>query len=469
MEEKEIAVKRGAMGLSLTGAGFVFLFNPVIMTIDILPDALGFFLIALGLTKMSYFVGKLASAREMFVRLSSAELLKVFSMLFLQYSDGTGKLLLTFIFSIAEVIMFIPALFKLFEGLDFAAMEYNGTAMYAKKIGKNRKKRKKTKQVDVMTNTRNYILFFYVLRVCLTVIQELTELQMYDYLGEVTAFSRSLSSYKPLLYVLFSIIILILGIIYLCKTCGFFNSLKNDKIFVETLKNKYERDILPRDTFFTARRMKTALFLFSCAALTSFVMTFDGVNIFVGIISSVFLVFAAAVIARDAKVAQFVFPLAAARGIISIVCAVLQIRYFGEYNEEAVLWISGAAKQYYTLAALEVSESVFAIASFVVFLFALSKAVKIHLRHFGIQNDSAQFSKQNRDAEVSNAVNTKLLCCAILAFINFALAAAYYYILVSFQFIVFINSAVSFVFIAYAFVTSATVNSLVYKDEAEII
>ena len=41
---------------------------------------------------------------------------------------------------------------------------------------------------------------------------ELTELQMYDNIGDVTAFSRSLAYYKPFLYVVLSAIVLILAL-----------------------------------------------------------------------------------------------------------------------------------------------------------------------------------------------------------------------------------------------------------------
>ena len=72
------------MGFGLLIAGFVLLVNPVIMFPifgDILPDAIGFFLIAAGLTKLSSFIGKISEAREGFMKLAFAELCKFIAML----------------------------------------------------------------------------------------------------------------------------------------------------------------------------------------------------------------------------------------------------------------------------------------------------------------------------------------------------------------------------------------------------
>ena len=64
------------MGFGLLIAGFVLLSNPVIMLPifgDILPDAVGFFLIAAGLTKLSAFIGKISEARDGFIKLAFTE------------------------------------------------------------------------------------------------------------------------------------------------------------------------------------------------------------------------------------------------------------------------------------------------------------------------------------------------------------------------------------------------------------
>ena len=56
-------------------------------------------------------------------------------------------LLLTFVFSIFELLYFIPAVMSLYEGFSFAALWYQGEAVYAKKV-----KKKKTKSKEERNN-----------------------------------------------------------------------------------------------------------------------------------------------------------------------------------------------------------------------------------------------------------------------------------------------------------------------------
>ena len=81
------------MGFGFLIAGFILLANPVIMFPvlgDILPDAVGFFLISFGLTKMSSFIDKLAEARDGFVKLAFAEVAKFVAMLALVRTTGSA-------------------------------------------------------------------------------------------------------------------------------------------------------------------------------------------------------------------------------------------------------------------------------------------------------------------------------------------------------------------------------------------
>ena len=264
------------MGFSLITAGFILLFNPVFYVIDVIPDALGFFLIAAGLAKLSCFVEKIAQARGMFLKLAYVEIAKMFSLLLIPYNGGSDKILYTFVFTVVELLMFIPALNWLFEGFGYTGIWYSATALYAKHdITKNVKrdgKRQKNvvRSVDAMTRAKTGILVFYIVRVAATLIPELTELQLYDYLGEVTALGRSAVYYKPFLYVLMALIVLIWSISYIRRVCGFFGSLKKDKPYMDELTRKYEFEILPNGNFFTARNMKRVLMLTFLASAASF-------------------------------------------------------------------------------------------------------------------------------------------------------------------------------------------------------
>ncbi|MBQ4353827.1 MAG: hypothetical protein IJC71_02925 [Clostridia bacterium] len=469
------------MGFGLLTAGFILLANPVIHVADILPDAIGFFLIAAGLTKMSYFIGKIQQARDLFLKLAFIQIAKFFSIAFIPFTSGSALLLMSFVYGFLELLLFIPALNNLFEGISFAGLWYNGTAVY-KKIPVNKlflktetagekKKYKLIRQkmdAEMLTLVKRTVLGFYIFRVIATLIPELTELEMYDYLGDVKTIQRSLVSYKPALYILFALIVIILAVRMIRRTAGYFGAIRKDEPFICALRAKYENDILPRETFFAAVRMKRVLLLFMFAAAASLILTADGVNLLVGIISSGLLFAAALILRRFAKTANFVLVLAAVRSILSIANLIFQIDYFSEYSVEAVEWIETAHNRYFTMAGLASVEYIVALASVLLFLTALMQAVKKHLESFGIQTDNAQYSKQNRDLEVYNAVGGKLLLCSILAILHYAFTCAYHYLLPTMSVISVISIAVTLIYIAYVIHTVHAMEEMLYDKEIEM-
>ena len=398
-------------------------------------------------------------------------MIKIFSIVLIPYTSGSALVLMAFVFGVLELILFIPALNYLFEGISFAGLWYNGTAVYAeKRIKRVYKLTKKAavKPRELITMTKNYILFFYIFRVCATLIPELTELQMYENIGEVKVIQRSLVSYKPFLYIFLGTIILILGLVLIKKVSVYFGGIIRDKVFNDSLSQKYESEVKNRPTFFIARKMKTALFLFLISIGTSLILTLDGVNVLVGAISSSLLIASALIISKYNRSSLIVVAISSVRALLSIVTFSLQLRFFDEYTVEAVEWISNAYDMYYTMALVETFEYIFALASVLMYIAVLMKCIKIHLDMFGIKTENAQYSKKNRDLETYNIVGGKLLMCAILAIINYIMSGAYHYILVSMSLITVINWVVSIILVSYVIATVNTINNFVYNKELQI-
>ncbi len=476
------------MGFGLVIAGFVMLFNPVLSVIDLVPDALGFLLIVIGLTRMSFFIGKIEQARDLFSKLALLEAAKCVMILTIPYASGSDIVLQTFVFGLGEALLFVPAVNYLFEGLSFAGLWYNASAMYEKKTFKrwlniigNRiftliaritkrtyRKQPEVHKVEWITHVREQLIFFYIFRICATLIPELTELQMYENIGDVTAFSRSLAYYKPFLYVVLSATVLILGIKHIRTVSSFFKAVKNDKPFLHSMEEKYRNDILPRDTFFIARGMKQSMLCFTTSVFCCIVVTIDDVNVLVGAISAGFLIGAAVILKRYIPAAKWVIPFAAVRGALALVNMVLQYDYYVDYTEEAVKYVDKAYTQYYRLAAFECIEYVFAAIAVILYMFFLLKAIKAHLAVCGIQHENAMYSKRNRDIETYNTAGGKLLLSTVMAVINFILAGSYHYIMVNMTLIVVINTAVTLIWAVYTWHSVNVINDMLYNKEIQI-
>ncbi|MBE6541626.1 MAG: hypothetical protein E7672_04185 [Ruminococcaceae bacterium] len=476
------------MGFGLILAGFILLFNPVITIVDIIPDTIGFFLIVAGLSKMSCFIGKFSLAKDDFLKLAFVQIAKIICIAFIPFTSGSALVLMAFVFGIIELLLFIPAVINLFEGLSFAGLWYNGNAVYAQKQvsrkvlrlksadGKENKGKKKlgfetvTRTKECITKTRNYILFFYIFRVCATFIPEITELEMYDHLGEVNAFNRSMASFKPLLYLIFSFAVIVLGIVYIVKISRYFGSIRRDTAFIEGLTNKYAEERKNRPTFFIASNMKLVLFIYCIAVVSSFIMPFDGVNVMIGAISSLTLIATSVMLSKYHKIAIASAAVAGVRAVISVFSCVLQVDYFVEnlYTVEAISWVTKAYDMYYRMALIGVIENAVALVSVLIYLAVLLKVIKIHLSMFGVNTDSVQYNKRTRDLEVYNIVGGRLLMCGILAVINYIMGGAFHYINVNTEIAVLLSSSATVIWTAYTFSTVNTINKFVYGHELQI-
>ena len=457
------------MGFGLLTAGFILLFNPVIMFPifgDILPDAVGFFLIAAGLTRLSSFIGRIAEAREGFLKLAFADTCVYIAMLTLVRASGSAKPLLALVAGIIEAMLFIPSIVKLFEGLSFAGLWYGGTAVYAKKTVTHGSR---TWEIETATALKRYMIFFYLLRITATLVPELSELQMYDYLGTVDRRAFDMVYFKPMFYILFSTVVTAFGIVYIVRVSRFFRSLQNDRPFVTALRDKYTRDILPKTNYFIAKRMKLVLALFGFSAATALIFPLDNINVMVGVISSGFLIASAALLLRYEKTAFLALILAGVLCVLSVVNLVQQILYFNDYSADAVLRVTTAYNRYYRMAMTEVIEYLVALASVLIFSVALMKAVKAHLEIMGIQTDNPMYSKRNRDLETYNTVGGKLLLTCILAILNYVVSCSYQYLLVDFSLVLVVTTAVTILYAAYAVYSMRTIDTLLYDKEIEMM
>ncbi len=444
-------------------AGFILLFNPVIHIVDVIPDAIGFFLIVAGLTKPSAYIEKFAAARDGFFKLAWIEIVKVLSFAFIPYSSGSAKLLLAFVFGVIELLLFIPALTAMTEGFSFAGVWYNGTAIYQKKtiFGKPTS--------DLLTRTYRFVLFFYIVRVCASIIPELTELDLYEHVGNVTAVSRPATSFKPMLYIIISALVVLLGVIYIIVVTRFFRAVRLDRPFMEALDEKYRRDVLPNKPYFIAKDMKNVLFLFVGAALTSFAFPVDRVNLMIGVIPALFLLIAALILRKYVKEAVLLVPLCVIRAGTAVWNFIAEIRYFDTYSLDAATWAGEARTAYFTMAGTVCLENALALVIVLLFGVYLLKAVVKHLPLFGLQYESIQISKQAKDRETYAQIRTRVIWTMIFAGLHYAAACLYPFLILHTEIGVLVTSVVSILYIVYAIYTASFIRTRLYEQELNLI
>ena len=301
-------------------AGMIFLFNPHINIIDVLPDVIGYILILHGLSKLSDLERNLLSARDKFLKLAWLSAVKLSCLLILPIFDETLYLIFTFCFGLLEVIWLIPAFVDMFHGISFlesrytkhrtrhesgdnrrfggildktdfadgrvffevygkthengdypadeeiVRMEGGSVTVCAAYEGFVARDEKKTPYFYESVEARVISVLFVILRTVCACLPELTALLG---TGDSYVHSDYTNDYSGLRYILeaaFAVVAGIIGIIWLVRMIRYFRVFMNDAPFLSVLSEKYDAEILPNKALWVKR--KTLSFcLFSAVAL----------------------------------------------------------------------------------------------------------------------------------------------------------------------------------------------------------
>lgn len=249
-------VKNGSMGfLALIIAPFV-IFNPDLAIVDVLPDLIGYFLIAFGITSLSYICPQIEAARPRFFVAGVVELAKLVAMFLIfglanQNERPVMILLAVFAFAVVELIVLVPAWNGLFDGLLYLGTRTGAMAPYASHRGR-------VTITGYAKAVTGVFLFFKPLCAVLPEFASLTsggfdetKFDWYEFIGLFREFGIMLSA--------------IMGIFWLIVIERYFIRLKRDGEYIAALRAKYESEILPGDIRFVKRRIKTAFVLLAAA------------------------------------------------------------------------------------------------------------------------------------------------------------------------------------------------------------
>lgn len=248
------------MGFGLVAAATIFLFNPDISVIDVLPDIFGYILLAIGLSQLSLLNDRIDEAYSKFKKMILVSGAKIASLVFIfGMSDAANRpyslLLFSFSFGVIELILLIPAYRELFKGLlTVADRQGSQVVYYSKKPGGM----SYAEKIHILT-----VAFVIVKAVsstwpeCISLVStEYTDsfvMYMYDYIGafRIIAFIPTL----------------IFGIIWMVRSRAFFNKLGNETEFIANIKRSFERDLFPKRGLFIRRTLNAVILVLTVAAI----------------------------------------------------------------------------------------------------------------------------------------------------------------------------------------------------------
>ncbi len=301
-------------------AGLVFLFNPHIHIIDILPDLIGYALILHGMSKLSDLERNLLSAKKRFQNLAWLSAGKLACLLILPIFDETLYLIFTFVFGLFEMLWLIPALIDLFHGISFLEERYTKhrtrhTANAEPRFGgifdktdfaegrvyfevyqKSRENEEYPADEEVVflpsgkatisaayegfaardeqktpyyyesQEARVISVIFVAVRAICACLPELTAIMS---VGDSYVHTNATNDYAGLRYLLEAVLAVaagVVGIVWLFRMVKYFRVFMQDKPFLDTLSAKYDAEIMPNKALWVKRKT-LSLCLFSTIAL----------------------------------------------------------------------------------------------------------------------------------------------------------------------------------------------------------
>ncbi len=264
------------MGLGAAAVAMVFLFDPNIALVDILPDFIGYILLAVSLRLMRdlspHFEGAWKKFRllALVTGIKFASLFWVFGELSNAQERPTMMLLLSFCFSILELGWGIPAWRSLIEGFIIHAQTAGGEYPLREKGARSYRTGK-----NISVSFRDFTVFFMIAKAFFANISEFSVLSDHSY--DDTAFNW----YKFIgLYRVFAVFAgIIIGIAWLIWALRYFSGIMRDSAFIESAKTKYETTVLPNTGLFVRRDIAFVLGLLCVAALTTPDLYLDDVNV----------------------------------------------------------------------------------------------------------------------------------------------------------------------------------------------
>lgn len=257
--------------------GLIFLINPNIEVVDILPDFIGTILIILGINRFADINERAASAKKSLLictYLNAAKCLSILAFLIISTSEMTWMLVFTMCFGLGEAALLCYAFFQLAEGISYTAMLSDKPEIF------NR-----------TTAFYGLSIAFICVRTIMSIFPELIYLNT-DY-GTVESIPINWEFITLMLYALNVLVVTAFGIVWYLNSRSFFKIIKRENDYLETLEKQYMEQVGSNRSLLTYRAFKTASLLIIIGILFIITIRLDGIDLLPDFIGAVMFFVAA--------------------------------------------------------------------------------------------------------------------------------------------------------------------------------
>ena len=362
----------------------IFLFNPCINIVDILPDFIAYFLLAHAFYAPSVAAPYFEEARRAFIKLGFINLAKIPS-LFIVTAVRSGNTLdydvfalATFVFATLEIIFIIPAGKNTFDALSYLGERSNAESLI---------------RSDSLASTdalRSFTLVFSILKCALYCAPELFRLtRSVDSGTSISVISGS--RYYPFAMLLALLIGTVVGSVWLIRTVKYVKYIKREGKFfdaISALINEGSRDEYRKRL--AHKKIGTVFLIFNVAAILSIDLIFDNfqeINLLPNPIFGILFTVALALLSSYTENAEDNRKYALLAGVsytaVSIAQFILSVLFLTEHGYDSLIEIANVAakRAYKTVEILSIVEFIAYAALCYVFFMIMNSFIKTNLGH----------------------------------------------------------------------------------------
>ncbi len=466
MEQKVKKIRLGWMACAVAG---IFLFEPNINIVDVIPDFFGYLILAFGLGKLADLNESVYEARagfEKMIGISAGKFLVLFWTFGLTVpSERSSSLMLwSFVFCVLELIFVLPAVIKLFKGIMELGTYYDNTSVLGYSTFQQKKKRGK----NYTEKLRSLTVGFVILKSLLSFLPELADMSNLSY--DESSGMVNLYRYIGIMRILAFVPVLIVGTIWLIRLIRYCMRVKRDIAFQNQIETAYCEKILPRRGLFITRGVKASSIVLGAAAVLSFdfrlgdVSFFSdsqlsSINLIPDFLSAIlFLIFLFMIRRWISKVHKATYFSAIGYLVFSVVSFVEEIRFFGKYDYFSVVRSEGAASEFTVMLILEGLKICFFMATVISIGVIESRVIEEHTGYVVTKeiNENTERIKATQN-ELRKSFLPVLICGVIYAVSDIA----YELFIRKFGFMGLINVCCALLFIGILIKTIGEINNAV--------
>lgn len=372
--------KTNRLGLGFILLGVLFLWNPIVGFVDVLPDFFGYLLIYVGSYKLADLNPHIEEARTKLRVLLWVGAGQLFAMWFLysvmggseeinRYEQPTGILLCSFALLFFQWYFLIPAFRELFCGMERLAEKYGSDLL-------DQTKHNKTKSHRMLVVSRVFVIGSSLA----SLLPELTVLASMEYAVQNRNFLFDWYNFIRMFRVAGGVVGAIFGLIWLIQIGLYFGAALRDKVWRERLGIAYHQEMQSRPGVFTVRRFRLFTQLLQIAILFAINLRLSYHSALPGIGLALIGMLAVFLLSRKVSIRQK-DTLYVAGGILSVVSLAQWITnylYLLDYLPEASLYEQAPFYKYLFVKCLGIAEAFFTFIFIWVLISLLMELVFAH-------------------------------------------------------------------------------------------